>query len=119
MAILGILAVIFLMAFMVESLVEYLFGQAVSHLPILQPYAWLLMYAAAIVGVIGAFLYGFDLLYLLGNYLGVPVDAYPIMASPTWFGTLLTGLAIGRGSNYLHDLVAKFFVKPSSSGAVG
>lgn len=117
MAVLGILAVIFMMSFIIESLVEVLFGQAVSHLPILQPYAWLLMYVASIVGVIGAFLYGFDLLYLLGNYLAVPVDVYPIMASPTWFGTLLTGLAIGRGSNYLHDLVAKFFVKPS--GAAG
>lgn len=116
MEILGILAVIFLMAFMVESLVEYLFGQAVSHLPMLQPYSWLLMYFAAIVGVIGAFLYGFDLLYLLGNYLAVPVDAFPVMAQPTWFGILLTGLAIGRGSNYLHDLVAKFFVKPGTAG---
>jgi hypothetical protein len=116
MNILLILAIIFLMAFIIESLVEYFFGQLFARVPAIQPYSWMLMYAAAIVGVIGAFLYGFDLLYLLGNYLGVD---WPELSQPTWFGTLLTGMAIGRGSNFLHDLVKKFFVKPKEPEAVG
>jgi hypothetical protein len=113
MNIFGILAVIFLLSFLVESLVEYLFGQIIAHLPAAQPYSWLLIYVSAAVGVGGAFLFGFDLLYLLGNYLAVD---WPTLQAPTWLGTALTGLAIGRGANYLHDLVATFFVKPKPEG---
>jgi hypothetical protein len=102
----AILAVIFLLAFLVESLVEYFVGQLFDRLPALQPYKWLLMYVAAAVGVGGAFLFGFDLLYLLGNYLGAE---WPALASPSWYGMALTGLAISRGANYLHDLVGKYF----------
>lgn len=116
MNIFGILAVIFLLAFLVESLVEYLFGQAFAHLPAIQPYSWLLMYVSAAVGVAGAFMFGFDLLYLMGNYLAVD---WPALAAPSPLGIALTGLAIGRGSNYIHDLVAKFFVKPKAPEAVG
>jgi hypothetical protein len=104
------LLIIFLLAFLVESLVEYLFGRLFDQVKALQPHRWLLMYIAAAVGVGGCFFYGFDLLYILGGYLG---NGGP--AGPGWFGVLLTGLAVGRGSNYIHDLVAKFFVK---SGAV-
>lgn len=99
-----VLVVIFLLAFLVESLTEYLFGQIFAHVPALQPWSWCLMYIAAGVGVLGAFVYKFDLIFLLGSYVGVVM---PI----TWFGILLTGLAIGRGSNFLHDLVTRFFVK--------
>jgi hypothetical protein len=112
MNVFGVLAVIFLLAFLVESLVEYLFGQVFVHVPAIQPYSWLLMYVSAAVGVLAAFLYGFDLLYLLSQYTESPLQT-------TWFGMLLTGLAIGRGSNYLHDIVSKFFVKPKSPGLIG
>lgn len=101
---LAILVIIFFMAFLVESLVEYLFGQPFEHIPIVAKYKWLLMYIAAVVGVLGAFMYGLDLLFLLGDYVGIVMPV-------TWFGILLTGLAIGRGSNFIHDLVGKFFVK--------
>jgi hypothetical protein len=101
---LAILFVIFLMAFLVESLTEYLFGQAFEHVPKLAPFSWMLMYIAAAVGVVGAFVYGFDIISLVGIYIG---QILPV----TWFGILLTGLAIGRGSNFIHDLVVKFFVK--------
>lgn len=106
MTIFGILAVIFLLAFLVESLVEYLFGKVVDNIPALTPYKWGLMYVSAIVGVVGAFIYGFDLLYLLGQFVGAGIPS-------TGFGVALTGLAIGRGANYLHDLVDKYFVKPA------
>ena len=105
MNVFAILAVIFLLSFLVESLVEYLFGQFFSHIPSLNPYSWTLMYISAIVGVVAAFVYQFDLISLLGSYVGQPI---PINS----LGIVLTGLAIGRGANYLHDLVAKFFVKP-------
>ena len=53
MTVLAILAVIFLLAFLTESLVEYLFGALVDHVPALTSYKWLLMYIAAGVGVSG------------------------------------------------------------------
>jgi hypothetical protein len=113
MNIFGILAVIFILAFLIESLVEYFFGQIFAHLPAIQPFSWLLVYVSAAVGVVGAFLFGFDLLYLLGNYLAVD---WPTLQAPSWLGITLTGLAIGRGANYLHDLVSKFFIKPKPEG---
>lgn len=105
MTVLAILAVIFLLAFLTESLVEYLFGAVVDHIPALIPHKWALMYVAAIVGVIGAYIYSFDLLHLLGEFVGAVIPVHV-------FGILLTGLAIGRGASYLHDLVTKYFVKP-------
>ena len=105
MTVLAILAVIFLLAFLTESLVEYLFGALMDHIPAITPYKWLLMYVAAGVGVAGAFIYQFDLLHLLGDFVEAPVPVH-------WFGMLLTGFAIGRGASYLHDLVSKYFVKP-------
>lgn len=105
---LAILIIIFFLAFLVESLVEYLFGQPFEHMPALAKYKWLMMYIAAAVGVLGAWIYSFDLISLLGVYIGM---ALPV----TWFGVILTGLAIGRGSNYIHDLVTRFFVKPEPS----
>lgn len=105
MTVLAILAVIFLLAFLTESMTEYLFGSIIDHVPALKPYNWLLMYVAAGVGVVGAFIYQFDLLHLLGEFVSAEIPVH-------WFGVLLTGLGIGRGSNYLHDLVQKYFVKP-------
>ena len=100
----GILALIFFLAFLVESLVEYLFGQAFSHIPSLSQYSWTLMYIAAAVGVLSAFIYSFDLISTLGAYIGMPIQV-------NWMGISLTGLAIGRGSNFIHDLVTRFFIK--------
>lgn len=121
LAILVIFGVIFLLAFLVESLVEYLFAPVFNNVPALAKWKWLQMYAALIVGVAGAFLYGFDLLFLLGNYLAgeFNVDVPPMFTESIWLGKALTGIAIGRGSAYLHDLVSKYFVKPQSSEAAG
>ena len=101
----AVIGVILLLAFFVESLVEYLFGQLFDHVPALKPHTWVLMYISAGVGVAGAFYYQFDLMSILSQYLNVPIEV-------GWFGITLTGLAIGRGANYISDIVARFFVKP-------
>lgn len=106
LSVLGVLAIIFLLAFLVESLVEYLFGAVFDHVPKLTPFKWCLMYIALVVGVIGAFVYKFDLIYLIGQFVGNAVTI-------TYFGIVLTGAAIGRGAGYLHDLVKRYFVKPT------
>jgi hypothetical protein len=102
MSVLGILAVIFLLSFLVEALVEYIFGKLFDHVPALMPYRWCLMYVALAVGVAGAFIYQFDVISLLSIWLETPIMVHP-------FGIALTGLGIGRGSNFLHDLIKKFF----------
>jgi hypothetical protein len=106
MSVLAILGVIGFFAFLVESLVEYLFGAIAEHVQTVKPYQWLIMYISAGVGLGGAFIYRFDLVYLLGSFLGADIQQSP-------FGVALTGLAIGRGANYIHDIVSKFFQKES------
>ena len=86
------------LAFLTESMVEYLFGQAVDHLPALAAWRWSLMYIAAIVGVFLAFYYRLDLLALIGG-----------AATPV--GYAFSGLIIGRGANYLHDFVSRYILQ--------
>jgi hypothetical protein len=111
MQIVGLLLVTLLLAFLVETLVEFLFGELFSHIPALHPYKWLQMYIAIGVAIGMAFFYQLDLPYLLAQFLEVEWEP---LSRVSWPGMLASGIAIGKGSNYLHDLIKKFFVKPSS-----
>ncbi len=104
--VLSVLGVIVFLAFLVESLVEYFLGAIIANVPSLAPFKWLTIYVAAIVGIVGAFVYQFDLIFLLGKYLDLPDIKVNTM------GLILTGFSVGRGANYIHDLVSKYFVKP-------
>lgn len=88
-----IVALSLALAFISESMVEYLFGQLVEHVQVLQPYKWLLMYVSAAAGVGLAFYYSLDLFSLITQ------------APPTTIGILLSGLSVGRGANFVHDFV--------------
>ncbi len=112
MNVLSTLGVILLLAFIIEAMVEYIFGQLVAHTPKLQPFAWTLMYVALLIGVAGAFIYKFDLIFLIGSWLNAPVPSH-------WFGVALTGLAIGRGSNFIHDIIKRFFASDQPKVIVG
>lgn len=105
------LGIIFLLSFIVESFTEYFFGKLFEKIPRLQPYQWTLQYIAAVIGVAGAFIYKFDLLFLLATYLN-DILKTTVEFPSTWFGILLTGLAIGRGSNYIHQIISTWFKKP-------
>jgi hypothetical protein len=62
------------------------------------------MYLSAIAGVLLSLFYKLDLLSL-------------IMANEiTVVGMVLTGMAIGRGSNFLHQFVSQFFPAKKASG---
>jgi len=110
MTILAILAVILLVAFLVESLTEYFFGALVANVPALTKWKWCMMYVSALIGVMGAFVYRFDLVYLMGEFVGIPVAEHPM-------GIILTGLSIGRGANYIHDIWIRYFKKPEPAPA--
>lgn len=109
--IMGTLAVIGLLAFMVETLVEAIIGRPIEYIPKLKPYKMLILtYVAVVVGIAGAFVYKFDILYLLGGFVESPIPK-------TGFGIAITGISIGMGAAYFHQLVSKFFAaKPGAQG---
>ena len=100
-----VLAGSFALAFLTEAFVEYFIGQVMDRFPKVAPFKWLLMYVSAIVGVALAIYYQLDLIALI------------ISQDVTIVGMVLTGLAIGRGSNFLHQFVSQFF--PTKKGAEG
>ena len=93
----SVAGIIFLLAFLVESFVEYFFGLLCKKIAKLEPYSWLLVYLAAVIGVGLAFVYKFDFISLAGEFLEEPIQTNAI-------GIILTGLMIGRGSNFVHDI---------------
>jgi hypothetical protein len=68
------------------------------------------MYIAIAVGILATLIYRFDVIYLLATYLGLD-KTIPIFQNVTVIGMIITGVAIGKGSNYLHDFLKRFFVK--------
>lgn len=92
------LLIVFALTFLTESFTEYIFGTIFDKVPKLIPYKWTLMYLAMLAGVGLAFYYSVDLIALL-----------PPGSEVTPVGIVLSGLAIGRGSNFLHQFVSQFF----------
>lgn len=79
----------FVLAVLVEGIIEYFVAKPESSQP------WL-KYVSAAIGVLVCVAYKVDVLASLGV-----VSTYPFI------GEVLTGLVIGRGSNYLNDFVSK------------
>lgn len=80
-----------------EGLVEYSLGTLFERVDALEPYNWTLMYVSLGVGIFLALHYSFDAPHVV---LGLP-------ASPV--GTVLTGLVMGRGANFVADVWSKYF----------
>lgn len=89
------------LAFLSESMVEYLFGTLMKKVPMLTSWSWVLMYVSLAVGVWLAFAYRLDLLALIQE------DTQTVQ------GIILSGAAIGRGANFVHDFVSKYLLKVS------
>ena len=93
------------LAFVSESMSEYLFGIAFDLLakrwPILadiQP----MRYISLAVGMALALAYQLDIIF----------EAFGYVAFWPWTGVAVTGLVIGRGSNYLHAFYSRY-LKPT------
>ena len=94
--IVGRFVLAFALAFIAESMSEYLFASWLGALE--AKWTWLenvhpMRYVSLVVGLILAFAYALDIIY----------EAFGYVAIWPWIGIVITGLAIGRGSNYLHD----------------
>lgn len=111
----GLVGIIFLLAFLTESLTEYLLGELFNLVHRLAPDApWILKiaavqptvlkYASAGVGVYLALgVFQLDLVYLLATVLEVG-EVIP----QSNVGMILTGLSLGRGANFLHQIVSVY-----------
>jgi len=106
-----LIAVAFALAFLTESLVEYLLGTPMSKFESLKPWTWLLMYVAAGVGVFLALYWEIDLIAVIANGIA-QMSGVPITWQVSPVGQVLSGLVIGRGSNFLHDFLSKTLRKP-------
>jgi len=97
-----LIVIVFVLAFLTESFVEYLAGTPFDKYPKLQPHKWLLMYVSVGVGILLAIYYRLDLIYLISQYVGVE---WQPLADASIVGEIITGIGIGRGANFLHDLM--------------
>jgi hypothetical protein len=107
---LSTLSGILILATLVEALVEYLI-KPLFGLPIAasltageeaaDPVSDLLVrYSAAAIGVLLCLAYRADLLVLANLVAPVP-----------WIGFVITGILIGRGANFIHDLASRLIVR--------
>lgn len=86
------LGILLALAVVIERLTEYLFGQVFDRIPKLQPLKWTLMYISAALGIFAAFQFQLDILSFVG------LEISPL-------GMIMTGIAVGGGSNLLHDII--------------
>lgn len=84
---------IFLLAIFVEGTVEYFVPESKKG-------EWV-KYLAAAIGIALAFAYKTDLVLALINAADLKVEVVP------YVGFVVTGIIIGRGSNYLNDLISR------------
>ena len=105
---------ILVLASLSEAIVEYLFAPIVDVGPHDEPIPpggngrlnWrvlILRYLSVFIGVSLCIIYQVDLLTFFG------------LASPwPWVGYLVTGILIGRGSNFVHDFASRWLTKPNA-----
>jgi len=106
-----LISVAFALAFLVESLVEYLLGTPMEKIPALKPWKWILMYVAMAVGIGLALYWKIDLIAIIANGVA-QLSQFEFTWKVSLIGQILSGLIIGRGSNFLHDFLAKSLKKP-------
>ena len=105
-------ALILMLSALVEGLVEYFIGLLLEPLnqgdnirevfaQKLDVYQLLMRYSAAASSIGLCFAYGVDLMAQVGLH------------GPAFVGYIATGLLIGRGSNYVHDFIARWLTPPT------
>ena len=95
-----------LLAFIGESLVEYLLATWLGYV-VKDKEVRVVIYklSGGVFGLLLSFVFGID---LVGKLVGLFVEYVPTQATVV-VGRACTGLMMGRGSNWLHDLGKKWF----------
>jgi hypothetical protein len=96
----NLITAVFLLAFLAEALTEYFVAEPLGRVEDGR-YVWLCKYVAAIVGVGLCIIYKIDLLLM----------AFGMSATSTWAAWILSGVIIGRGSNFVNDIIDFIRVK--------
>ena len=96
---------VFALAFLAESLTEYLFAGPLSaaHLP-----GALIRYIAVVVGVVLAWAYDLD----------ITRDVLGLTPRPALLGVVLSGVILGRGASYVHDFYGSY-LRPGDGKEAG
>ena len=92
------LTLILFLAFIAEGMTEYFARPILAALGSINSSPMWLRYVAMLVGIGLSVAYRADLLLIIG-----------FQAIHPMVGVVLTGILIGRGSNYMHDLVDRYF----------
>ena len=92
----------FVFAGLVEALTEFVFAPLFDNLGWLDKNKWLLPYTPIPLGILGAIMYQFDILYEVSRIAGGTVEVNAL-------GLVLTGVLIARGSNFLHQYTERWF----------
>ena len=112
-----IFGIVFVLALVIQTATEFLFGKIegilISIFPGLAGFLekarlreGLIALVTCGLGVLAAFLYDLDLIFLIAELFSVIAEAENPFAV-TVFGTVLTGVMVGMGASYLHDLIIK------------
>lgn len=107
----GALVTAFIAAFVVEGGIEYILGTPMAKIQKLAPFTWVLMYFGLAAGLGVCWYYQLDLI-AVAQRVAADLAAQEVTGQVTPLGVLLTGVVVGRGSNYLHQFVSKFLPVP-------
>ena len=108
--IVGRFVLAFALAFIAESMSEYLFAAGLKALEGKHPAlaeAQPMRYVALAVGLLLTYSYSLDVIY----------EAFGYTANWPPMGLIITGLAIGRGSGFLHDFWKSYLQRPAAPPA--
>lgn len=85
---------VFLLAFLCEAMTEYLFAEPLERFQNGQ-YCFVLKYIAVVVGIGLCVAYRIDVLAMVTG----------LEAVAAWVGWVISGMIIGRGSNFVNDVI--------------
>lgn len=88
------LLAVFLLAFVAEAMTEYLFAELLNRFRGGQ-YCFVLKYIACAVGICFSIAYRIDILEMVAG----------LEPATPWVGWVISGAIIGRGSNFLNDVI--------------
>lgn len=112
-----IFGIVLVLALVIQTSTEFLFGKIegllVSIFPGLATFLekpklreGIISFFTVGLGIWAAFLYQLDLVFLIAELFGAVTEAQNPFVM-TVFGTVLTGIMMGIGASYLHDLLIK------------